>query len=227
VLIGVTTVLLMLFLAPAVDRTKQRSATIVCISNLKEIGTAYRVWANDHGDLFGDDVFISQRAWSAVFSRFYTSSSFWMNYAALGDKAGKSASFLICPADERMPATNFASVANTNISYFTCGDATDTYPQAILGGDRNLGPGTTPATDYGFSPPDGKGYDVMIRGPVCWTLKMHSRGKIPTCGNILLGDGSAQQTTSANLYNNWVRSSLAATATNTAANPPSLRLLFP
>jgi hypothetical protein len=33
--------------------------------------------------------------------------------------------------------------------------------------------------------------------------------------------------TSSNLYNNWVKAALAAAATNPAANPPALRLLFP
>jgi hypothetical protein len=50
-----------------------------------------------------------------------------------------------------------------------------------------LGPGTTPDPEYGFSPADGRGNDVVINGPVCWSLKMHSRGNPAGWGNILLG----------------------------------------
>ena len=106
--------------------------------------------------------------------------------------------------------------------------ADDTYPQSILGGDRNLGPGTTPDPEYGFSPADGKGNDVIINGPVCWSLKTHSRGNPAGAGNILLGDGSAQQVTSGNLYQNWVKNALAEKAADDKeTNSPGLRLIFP
>jgi len=224
--IGVTTVLLMLFLAPAVDRTKPRSDAMSCMLNLKQIGLASMLWANDHIDRFPEAVSISNGGWNEFFRRGDASSYLWTNYVAMGDLMGKSPSFLICPSDERMPATNFDALANTNISYFTGDVSSDASPRSILGGDRNLGPGTTPASDYGFSPADGKGSNVTVRGPVCWTLKMHS-GKSMTRGNVLLVDGSAQMTTSGNLYNNWVKTALAATATNTAPSPHAIRLIFP
>lgn len=68
-----------------------------------------------------------------------------------------------------------------------------------MGGDRNLGPGTIHGNDYGFSPANDLGNNVVIKGPVCWTLKMHSSGKIPGSGDVILGDGSAQQCTALGL----------------------------
>ncbi len=107
-------------------------------------------------------------------------------------------------------------------------NACDTYPQSILGGDRNLGPGTTPDSEYGFSPSDGRGNDVIINGPVCWSLKMHSRGNPTGAGNILLGDGSAQEVTSGSLRGNWLKNALAEKAAHDkSTNPPGLRLIFP
>jgi hypothetical protein len=69
---------------------------------------------------------------------------------------------------------------------------------------------------------------VIVNGPVCWSLKMHSRGNPAGAGNILLGDGSAQQVTSGNLYQNWVKNGLTnnAAASN-ATNSPGMRLIFP
>lgn len=39
-------------LLPALARAKQKAQRISCINNLKEVGTAYRIWANDNGDRF-------------------------------------------------------------------------------------------------------------------------------------------------------------------------------
>jgi hypothetical protein len=116
---------------------------------------------------------------------------------------GQSPKILCCPADDREPATNFGAdfTDNTHLSYFVGVSADDSDPQSILGGDRNLGSGSTPAPDYGFSPKSGRGNDVAvpIAGPVCWSLKIHSAANPMGSGNILLGDGSMQQTTSGSL----------------------------
>jgi len=47
---------------------------------------------------------------------------------------------LVCPADkEKVPATSFgAGFSDTNSSYFVSLDASETYPQTFLTGDRNL-----------------------------------------------------------------------------------------
>jgi hypothetical protein len=39
---------------------------------------------------------------------------------------------------------------------------------------------------------------------VAWSAKLHSAGNIAGAGNILLGDGSTQQTTSAALRKTWL-----------------------
>ena len=136
-------------------------------------------------------------------------------------------SIFVCPTDERTPATAFTNLANTNVSYFIGPGANDTYPQSLLGGDRNLGPGTTPRQDYGFSPDDGKGNDVIISGPVCWSLKMHSKGSPSVCGNILLGDASVQQLTSGHLNANWLKPEMAETNAHGITNVAGIRLIFP
>jgi hypothetical protein len=152
-----------------------------------------------------------------------------MNYLVMSNECGQSSKLLICPADERMPANDFTQLANTNISYFVGIGANGSHPQAILGGDRNLGPGDIPRDDYGFSSANGKGIDVTIKGPVCWSLKMHSKGNSSGAGNILLGDGSVQEITSGNLNLNWLKSEMEvyANSTNGPVGSNGIRLIFP
>ena len=230
VLVIAALVVLGLFLVPALQRANQKSMRITCVCNLKQIGTAYRIWSNDNGDQFPPSAPQTNGGWSDFLTRTNASTYCWMNYVTMSNELGQSPLILVCPSDERKPADSFSEfIANTNISYFVGVNANDSYPQALLGGDRNLGPGTTPDPEYGFSPADGRGNDVVINGPVCWSLKMHSRGNPASCaGNILLGDGSAQQVTSGNLYGNWVKAALAEKAAHDkATNAAGIRLIFP
>jgi competence protein ComGC len=213
---------------PALQRPHRRSSRIGCVNNLKQIGLAYRIWSNDNGDHFPANAPLTNGGWRELLSRANAGTYAWTNYATMSNEMGQAPMILACPADERKAASSFNNLANTNISYFVCVSANDTYPQSILGGDRNLGPGTTPDPEYGYSPADGKGNDVIINGPVCWSLKMHSRGNAAGAGNILLGDGSAQQATSGNLSQNWVKPAFTNAATfSNATNPPAMRLIFP
>ena len=45
---------------------------------------------------------------------------------------------LVCPADLRPPAGNFAALQNTNVSYFVGVTADYSKPASILAGDGNL-----------------------------------------------------------------------------------------
>jgi type II secretory pathway pseudopilin PulG len=221
-------VVLGLFLIPALQRASQKSRRICCICNLKQLGLAYRIWSNDNGDHFPASAPLTNGGWSYLLSRPNAGTYAWTNYATIANEMGQSPLIVVCPADERKPADSFSNLANINCSYFVGVNANDTYPQSILGGDRNLGPGTIPDPEYGFSPPNGQGNDVTITGPVCWSLKMHSRGNPAGAGNILLGDGSAQQVTSASLNRNWLTNAFTTNATlDKATNSPGLRLIFP
>jgi hypothetical protein len=221
--------MLAVFLVPALQRARQKSRRICCICNLKQLGIAYRIWASDHGDRFPTFAPQANGGWSNLLSRPNASTYCWTNYAVMADSLGQSPLTLVCPADQRNPASSFSNfVANTNLSYFVGVNTDDSYPQSLLGGDRNLGPGTTPDPEYGYSPANGSGNDVTITGPVCWSLKMHSRGNAAGAGNILLGDGSAQQTASGNLNLYWMKNAITNNAASSnATNSPGLRLIFP
>jgi hypothetical protein len=96
---------------------------------------------------------------------------------------------LLCPGDvRRVPATNFASIALTNVSYALCNEADEKRPRMILAADRGL---------YGFD------FTGLPDGINCFVLTSESTGartaswRRGVChgadaGGVVLGDGSVQ-----------------------------------
>jgi len=152
----VITVLLLLasLLLPALARAKAKASRISCVNNLKEIGTAYRLWAGDNGDLVPAQQTVKNGGWADFLTNANQGALCWTNYAIMQNELGQSPKLVICPEDERQAATDFTTNFNTNthVSFFVGVNANYYYPQSILGGDRNLGPGPKPDPDYGFSP---------------------------------------------------------------------------
>jgi hypothetical protein len=214
-----------LMLVPALNFNREKAWRIICLNNLKQIGTGYRLRAPGGGtqaDRPPSQAPVSLGGWRDLLTNSNAGQYCLSNYAFMREELGESPAVVVCPADERRTARSFTNgFDNTHVSYFVGVDASDVFPQAILGGDRNLGPGLVPAADYGYSPANGKGNDVVIstNSPVCWSLKMHSYGNASGGGNILLGDGSGQQTSSLNFRVNWLPN--AQTGTN------GIRLVFP
>jgi prepilin-type processing-associated H-X9-DG protein len=185
---------------------------------------------------------VTRGGWSEALSNADQGSLCWTNYAIMANEFGRSNRYspvdfprgLVCPSDERKPANAFSTfVSNVNLSYFVVVSAEDVYPQSPLGGDRNLGAGTKPGHDYGFSPESGKGNDVAFQtnsktGPVCWSREMHSLNADGE-GNILLADGSVETCTSARFRQNLQPSFEPTTnwPAGHAPSSPSIRVLFP
>jgi competence protein ComGC len=228
-------VVLLSLCLPAFTRARQGSH-ISCINNLKQLGISYRIWASDHHDRFPASESVSDGGWREFLDNPNQGSLCWTNYLIMANEIGQSSRVLICPSDERKPvAGNFIGnfVSNTNLSYFVGVSADLSRPQSLLAGDRNLGGGTKPDRDYGFSLESGRGNDIAIQtnsktGPVCWSLKMHTRST-NYCGNFLLGDGSAQQVTSESFRRNWQPNFAPTTNWPIGHVPssPSVRVLFP
>jgi prepilin-type processing-associated H-X9-DG protein len=228
---------------PAPSSAKRRAQRVTCANNLKQIGTAYRLWADDHAGRTPASELVGGGGWSDLLTNAEQGANCWTNYAILADALGRSAKLVMCPADDRVAAAEFVSNAmpndphayyfqnNSNLAYFVGVSAKTKSPRSLLAGDRNLGGGSVPDSEFGFSPASGKGNDIAVpvTGPVSWSLKMHSAGKPAGAGNILMGDGSVQQVSSAAFNLNWLRN--APPTTNWPAGhipaTPSIRLVFP
>jgi len=262
-------------LLPALAKAKQKAQRISCVNNLKQVGVAYRVWSNDNGDRYPATQQVAQGGWQDLTTTGPGATangsgpSCFTNYEIMQNELGQSPKIVLCPSDDRTANTNFydphwtapgivagsGTFDNTNVSYWVGPGASDTYPQSLLGGDRNLGGGAPTSTtygtqdpNYGFSPAIGNttGADMLIstNGLVVsgtsggapgtgtysqWSSKLHSAGNTSGAGNILLGDGSVQQVTSSSLRVNWLKN---ATDTgnygpNGSTSPNAIRLIFP
>ena len=172
-------------LLPALAKAKQKAQRISCINNEKEIGTAYRLWAGDNGDLVPAQQTSSLNGWKdinttpAVYtvmgliqgpaaSISTTGAGAAWNYYIMQNELGQSPKLVICPADDRTASQAFTNgfAANT-VSYWVGVGANDVYPQSIAGGDRNLGGLGTTGQDanYGFSGTSAQqstGSDVVL-----------------------------------------------------------------
>lgn len=172
-------VLLVAWLIPALGKAERKAARISCISNLKGIGLAFRIWANDNNDLYPtspdhkDGTLRKEVLEGGVFRVFQTV------YSNMGIPTFQ----VICPSDQRLPdtngySTNWNLIKNTNVSYFASLDAADSKPNMLLAGDRNIaieGKLLSGAVALGTN------------SPVQWTSEVHRKN-----GNAAMADGSGQ-----------------------------------
>jgi prepilin-type N-terminal cleavage/methylation domain-containing protein len=220
-------------LLPALARAKQKAQRIQCVNNQKQQGTAYRIWSGDNGDRGGPQLMkMTDGGWSDAPNVGYLS---YTNWIILANELGQSPKILVCPSDDISACQNFnttnspvkGTFGNGNVSYFVGMGAGENYPQSVLGGDRNLCIASTDPTfqTYGYASSTPR--DVTIptnQNPykTCWSLKLHSAGNNVGAGNVLIGDGSVQQVSSARFCSDLLTN--AADASTTAGG---IRCIFP
>lgn len=168
------------------------AARIKCVNNLKQIGLAYKVFANDNDDKFPFLV-TNSLAFGNV-------TQAWLHFQAMSNECG-GARILICPDDrERLAnqmsdfgmgpsatAVSLSAKSNSAVSYFASLDADETQPNIILSGGRHL-------LTNRFNM-DGRLFLASSNiTSASWTTNQHNGA-----GNIALSDGSVQQVTSSGL----------------------------
>ena len=177
VVIGVTVVLAGLFV-PALPAPKTKAQRIHCINNLKQVGTAFRLWAGDFGGTNGlYPTQISTNSGGAL--ELLVRDEIWPTLQLMSNEL-QVTKLLTCPADIRQVAPDFARLRNTNLSYFVSRDIGASQPNHLLTGDRNL--------ELAGSPVGPGRFTLRTNHVVGWTEALHKR-----CGNVGLGDGSAMQ----------------------------------
>jgi prepilin-type processing-associated H-X9-DG protein len=184
-LLATVSILIMVILLGTVFLRRQqvRKASqqrISCVGNLKHIGLSFRIYANDHDNLYPMQIAAEQGGVREAVA----AGQVWKVFQVLSNELSVPKT-VICASDrdQRTPATNWTSFDNSNVSYFVGQDATDIKPEMLLAGDRNLAIG-----------------DSLLSGAVSlstgvlpmWTPEDIHRGR----GNIGLADGSVQQVTS-------------------------------
>lgn len=122
-------------LLPALSRAKAKAKRITCANNLKQLGLGMRLWADNNDGKFPwrlDRTLGGGKPDGSGDAR--------VNYQlALASNELGSTKVLLCPSDVRkVAATNFATIALTNVSYALCLEADEKRPRVILATDRNM-----------------------------------------------------------------------------------------
>ena len=174
--------MLAVVLLPAMGRGRHGSSRMSCVSNLKQIGLAFRMWANDCNAQFPFNASVT----NGGSLEWIESGQVWQHFAVMV-KELNTPKVLSCPTDsERSRAINWPEFSsNAKLSYFVGFDASETRPQSILSGDRNLA-----------VPVDSKTRIAHLTNSssIRWTRQLHNG-----IGNLGLGDGSAIQVTTDSL----------------------------
>jgi len=195
-------------LLPALAKAKARAQRVNCVSNLKQVGLAFRMFSNDHNEKFPWQVDSDDGGVKNFRGGSYQA---WDCYRAASNELN-SPKVLNCPSDaEKQRANLFWGMAgtslaggvptgaiafndvnpnSTHLSYFMAVDADETRPSKLLAGDRNIeGHGASGATPY------TKTFNSDANAnAVEWSGNMHQKN-----GNIGLSDGSVSQATTDNL----------------------------
>jgi len=151
---------------------------INCISNLKYIGLACRVWEGDNGDKYPMQVSVTNGGTMELIARGNVSAVF----QAMSNELS-TPKVLICSQDEKsILAADFGkNFNNSNISYFVGIDVTnDMNPQMLLSGDDNF--------DIGGVQVKSGLLEVSSNTPISWSAARHH-----FAGNIGMADGSVQE----------------------------------
>jgi prepilin-type N-terminal cleavage/methylation domain-containing protein len=232
-------------LLPALAAAKRKALRIACVNNLKEQGTAFRIWAQDNNDKYPMTVLLSQGgAEECVYS--ITAVKSITGFAPAPYNPGyefavmsntlSDPKLVFCPSDvpAKSAGTNWVALFSTGtgpsaigvdspyLSYFIGADALDIQPQSIMAGDRNICDITATAQPTPILAADNiaLGGGTLAAIPVGhwgWTSKDLHQGN----GNVLLGDGSAQQLTLSDLP------AALETATNTLVQTSSINTYYP
>ena len=81
-------VLALIYLPTVARRPYHGASRIGCLNNLKEIGTGYRLWAGDNGDLVPAQQTVVSNGWKDFLTNANQGSNCWMNYAIMANDLG-------------------------------------------------------------------------------------------------------------------------------------------
>ena len=185
---------------PALLPPKRISSHVSCITNLKEIGLAFEMWAGDHNDKYPMEISTANGGTMEVAATGNVLATFQIMTNELS-----TPKILFCPADTIHTITNTFGVNFTakNISYFIGLDAETNRSKAFISGDDNFAVGGVPVKSGLL--------EISTNAPIAWTAARHKYA-----GNIGLADGSVWQVNDQQLVQKLTETGL---ATNRLAIP--------
>lgn len=170
-------------LLPALARAKAKANRVKCVSNLKQIGLAFRMFSGDNEQRFPWLVPVAEGG-----SQDAANQQTWRHYIPATNELN-TPKVLVCPSDSKTLAANWVDFAgdNNSCSYFVCYEGKEDKPQTLLAGDRNIKGANNGATCGAWT-----GATASSVTPASeWDTGIHVNA-----GNFGLSDGSAQQATS-------------------------------
>lgn len=180
--------LLVAIVLPALAHDRARSARILCANNLRQIGTAFQLWGNDHAD---------QPPWEIRPDQGGTMQhtlgvNAWLHFSWISNELN-SARVLFCPSDTGRPAEDFSFSPNGGYLHSNNRNQATSYflSHAFSGGQFVMFAG-----DRNFQTPNGFG--GCSRFPQAsfanlpnlpgWDTNLHNQA-----GNIVRLDGRVNQ----------------------------------
>ena len=187
---------------PVLANSKHKARRAQCASQLKQIGTALRIWASDNEGHFPWTVSVDEGGAMAPVE--------WIDYFRAADKEMVTPRILACPSDkEKKPCDDWQiTVGQAHVSYFVGLTAEERVPVTILSGDSNImggGGSLEPRWIYPF-----------VEGSLDAVFETTVHGRK---GNILLADSSVNFMSSRELQEQ-IAASFAAGITNVTFSKP-------
>lgn len=186
VVISIIAILASLLL-PALARARAIANQAKCMSNLRQISLASRIWAEDYNGRFPWQVDPAQGGTRTVGPAIE-------HFRVLSNEL-VTPRLMVCPSDvAKTAARTFAAgeFASANLSFFVGFDASESLPLSLLSGDRQilLSPDQEPSTaTCGTVNTTAYELRVATADSYRWDPKTHVRG-----GNLVPTDGSVQRT---------------------------------
>jgi prepilin-type N-terminal cleavage/methylation domain-containing protein len=208
-------------LLPALAAAKRKAQKINCTNNLKQVGLSFRLWEGDNGDKYPMAVSAASGG-AADYCATTANGNKPTTYAPgvvfmVMSNQLSTAKILFCPSDSLAGRTNYSggfsgnlmlgwannttvtsgSTAQSQVSYFINGDATESDPQMVMSGDCNIGVATAasiPAantTRFTSQQQCLSAVTANAAGGWAWTAGELHQGS----GNIQMSDGSVQSAT--------------------------------
>jgi len=171
-------------LLPALAKAKERGKRIACVSNLRQLGFAFRMWSDDNEGRFPWRIPTSDGGSQGE-------PQAWKHFAVVSNEINTPKVFRCNSDNARDRAFNwgttsdgFLTMQNQSLSYFVGTDSDDSLPLMHVLGDRNVQGQDGQSCIQAQLPGAVTHLPVATSG---WENMIHG-----SAGNMAMGDGSVQ-----------------------------------